>query len=126
LALNDYLRRSGELKPDVAYEVLVNGQSVAQQKVTPADVFAAPSRFVVDPKLIRDGDNEIRIRRTGGTSPLYFAAEARFVSLECPIKPAGNEIFVRRQYYRLVEKPPLLQGWCTSACRSMMVTRSQR
>lgn len=110
LALNDYLRRSGELKPDVAYEVLVNGQSVAQQKVTPADVFAAPSRFVVDPKLIRDGDNEIRIRRTGGTSPLYFAAEARFVSLECPLQPTGNEIFVRRQYYRLAEKPTLLQG----------------
>lgn len=110
LVLNDYLSKSGELKPELAYEVLVNGQSVAKKQITPADAFTAPSRFTVDPQFIRDGENEIQIKRTGGKGPLYFAAEARFFSLECPLKPTGNEIFVRRQYYRLVEKPTLLKG----------------
>ena len=110
LVLNDYLRKSGELKPELAYEVLVNGQSVARKEITPADAFTAPSRFSVDPQLIRDGENEIQIKRTIGKGPLYFAAEARFFSFECPLKPTGNEIFVRRQYYRLVEKPTLLKG----------------
>ena len=110
LVMNDYLRKSGELKPDLAYEVLVNGQSVARKQITPADAFTAPSRFTVDPGFIRDGENDIQIKRTSGKGPLYFAAEARFFSLECPLKPTGNEIFVRRQYYRLVEKPTLLKG----------------
>src|SRR6185369_14476349 len=63
LALNDYLRVSGELKADVEYEVLVNGRSVAKKKVSGADVFNAPSRFAVDPQLIRDR-NDVRIHAT--------------------------------------------------------------
>ena len=46
--------------------------------------------------------------RTSGTGPLYFGAEARFVSLEEPVKAAGNELFVRRDYYRLAPKPTLI------------------
>lgn len=110
LTLNDYLRTSGELKTDVAYELLVNGRSIAKKQVSGADVFDAPSRFVVDPKLVMD-HNEIRIRRTRGTSPLYFAAEAKFFTREEPITPAGNEIFVRRDYYKLVGRPTLLKGY---------------
>ena len=32
-------------------------------------------------------------------------------SLEEPLKPAGNEIFVRRQYFKLVNHPTLLKGF---------------
>ncbi|MBN2445831.1 MAG: alpha-2-macroglobulin, partial [Phycisphaerae bacterium] len=109
LALNDYLRASGELAPEMGYELFVNGQSVAKRKLTVSDGLSAPSRFEIDRELIRDGANEIRIKR-GGDGPLYFAAEARFYSLEIPIPPAGNEIFVRRQYYKLVERETLLRG----------------
>jgi len=42
---------------------------------------------------------------------LYFAANATFFSLEEPITAAGNEIFVRRQYYKLVGRPTLLKGY---------------
>ena len=49
LALNDYLRASGELKTDLEYEFIVNGHFIAKKKVTPADVFNAPSRFEIDP-----------------------------------------------------------------------------
>ena len=43
--------------------------------------------------------------------PLYFAANAQFFSLEEPITAAGNEIFVRRQYYKPVGRPTLLKGY---------------
>src|SRR5581483_522915 len=111
LALNDYLRASGELSPDLEYELSVNGQSIAHKKVSGADVFNAPSQFTVDAKLIRDGSNEIHILRRGGKGPIYFAANATFFSLEEPITPAGNEIFVRRQYYKLAGRPTLLKGY---------------
>ena len=109
LALNDYLRTSGELKADIEYEVFVNGSSIAKKKISGADVFDAPSRFAVDPKLIQDS-NSIRIVRRGGDTPIYFAAEAKFFSTEEPITPAGNEIFVKREYYKLAARPTLLKG----------------
>jgi uncharacterized protein YfaS (alpha-2-macroglobulin family) len=109
LALNDYLRVSGELKADFEYEILVNGSSVAKKKLSGADMFNAPSRFIVDSKLIQD-NNEIRIVRKGGNTPIYFAAAAKFFSTEEPITAAGNEIFVKREYYKLAGRPTLLKG----------------
>lgn len=111
LALNDYLRASGELAPEIEYEVIVNGQSIATRKVTGDEIFSSPSSYAIDPKLIRDGENEIRISRRGGHGAIYFAAAAKYFSLEEPVTPAGSEIFVRRQFYKLVGRPTLLKGY---------------
>jgi uncharacterized protein YfaS (alpha-2-macroglobulin family) len=110
LALNDYLRASGELHPDLAFEVDVNGTKVADRKISGADVFNAPSTFTIDPKLIQD-TNEIRIVHTSAGGPVYFSANAKFFSTEEPIAPAGNEIFVKREYYKLAGRPTLLKGY---------------
>jgi uncharacterized protein YfaS (alpha-2-macroglobulin family) len=110
LAMNDYLRVSGELKPELEFELMVNGKSVAKMKVSGADVFSAPSRFTIEPGLINDA-NEIRIVRKKGDTPIYFAVEAQFFSLEEPISAAGNEIFVKREYFKLVGRPTLLKGY---------------
>jgi uncharacterized protein YfaS (alpha-2-macroglobulin family) len=111
LALNDYLKTTREIQADLDYEVVVNGTSLGRKKLSGADVFNAPSRFSVPPNVIRDGDNQIRVVRHGGSSPIYFAAEASFFSLEEPITAVGNEIFVKRQYYRLRAIPTLLKGY---------------
>jgi uncharacterized protein YfaS (alpha-2-macroglobulin family) len=110
LALNDYLRASGELKRGAEYELVVNGSSVAKKKISGADLFDAPSRFAIDPRLVKDA-NEIRIISKADAAPLYFAVEAKFFTLEEPITPAGNEIFVKREYYKLVGRPTLLKGF---------------
>src|SRR5205814_9896146 len=49
LAMNDYLRVSGELKPELEYELLVNSSSIAKRKISGADVVNAASRFAIDP-----------------------------------------------------------------------------
>ena len=109
LALNDYLRASGELQSDTTFTIYLNGSQVAERHISGADIFNTPSQFAVDPKLIQDM-NEIRIVRAGN-GPLYFSANARFFSTEEPITPAGNEIFVKRQYFKLVPRPTLLKGY---------------
>jgi alpha-2-macroglobulin len=111
LTLNDYLKQSGELAPDLEYELSVNGQQIATRRVTGEEALSGPSQFTIDRRFIRDGANEVRITRIKGSGPIYFAANARFFSLEEPIAPAGNEIFVRREYYKLVGKPTLLKGY---------------
>jgi uncharacterized protein YfaS (alpha-2-macroglobulin family) len=111
LALNEYLKQSGELATDVEYELSVNGHQIATRALTGEDVFTAPSQFPVDPQFIRDGENEIQIKRRRGDGPLYFAASARFFSREEPVAATGNEIFVRRDYFKLVGRPTLLKGY---------------
>ncbi|HKV38960.1 MAG TPA: alpha-2-macroglobulin, partial [Blastocatellia bacterium] len=111
LTLDDYLRQSGELQPDTGYELAVNGHTIADHKFSAADALSAPSHFDVPAEFIKNGANEIRITRKSGNSPIYFAASARFFSLEEPVTAAGNEIFARRDYYRLVPHPTLLKGF---------------
>src|SRR5690349_6379065 len=110
LTLNDFLRGSGEVQPVVGYELLVNGTAVTSKQITADEALSAPSKFAISRELIRDGQNEITIVRKNGSGPLYFSAQAEFFSLEEPLKPAGNEIFVRRQYFKLVNHPTLLKG----------------
>jgi hypothetical protein len=111
MTLTDYLRTSGELKPELEYELMVNGQLIATKKLSAADALSAPSQFTVSRELIGDGSNEIRIARKGGASPVYFSAQANFFSREEPLRAAGNEIFVQRDYYKLVGRPTLLKGY---------------
>jgi uncharacterized protein YfaS (alpha-2-macroglobulin family) len=111
LTLNDYLHVSRELQPQLGYELLVNGNSIATRQISRDEALGAPSQFEIPRNTIRDGANEITIRRTSGTGPLYFSAQAKFFSLEEPLTPAGNEIFVRRQYFKLVNHSTLLKGF---------------
>ncbi|HET6980459.1 MAG TPA: alpha-2-macroglobulin family protein [Pyrinomonadaceae bacterium] len=111
LTLNDYLRVSGEVQPSIGYQLLVNGNPIATKQITADDALSAPSQFAISRELLRDGANEISIVRNSGSGPLYFSAAAEFFSLEEPLKPAGNEIFVKRQYFKLVNHPTLLKGF---------------
>jgi uncharacterized protein YfaS (alpha-2-macroglobulin family) len=111
LTLNEYLRKSGEIQPSMSYELLVNGTSIASPEISTADALSAPSRFAIPRELLRDGGNEITIKRKTGSGPVYFSAQAEFFSEEEPLTPAGNEIFVRRQYFKLVNHPTLLKGF---------------
>ncbi len=110
LALTGYLTKSGELSTDLEFEVEVNGARVAGGRVTPEEILAAPSRFTVDPDLLREGANEIRLSRTGGNGPLYYSVEAVFFSMEEPIAAVGNEIFISRKLHKLAGRPTLLAG----------------
>ena len=89
----------------------MNGSPIASSQITAEDALSAPSKFVISREFIRDGANEITLRRKSGNGVLYFSASAEFFSLEEPVAPAGNEIFVRRQYFKLVNHPTLLKGF---------------
>jgi uncharacterized protein YfaS (alpha-2-macroglobulin family) len=111
LALNEYLRSSGELGNEIEFDLEFNGRKVAAQRISAGEALSAPSRFTIAPDWVRDGVNEMRIVRRAGDGPLYFSVEANYFSTEEPVTPAGNEIFVRRQYYELVGRPTLLKGY---------------
>jgi len=110
LALDAFLNATGEVARDVAYELVVNGKVVAQRKLTARDALAAPAHFLIPAEDVRDGANEVRLRRTGGDGPLYLAARAVFFSREDKIRARGSDLFVDRRYFKLVARPTLLAG----------------
>ncbi len=110
LALADYLRERRELQSDLSYDVLVNGTSIGRGTVKAGDLPGAPVRLAVPEDVAKAGTNQVVIRRMSGSGPLYFSVEARFFSQERPIPAAAGDLFVRRDYFRLVPVPTLLEG----------------
>jgi uncharacterized protein YfaS (alpha-2-macroglobulin family) len=109
LALCDYLARTKQLEAAASFEVMVNGVSVGQVK--DARALDGRSVFKVGGEFLRDGQNEISIRRSEGSAPVYYSAQAVFFTREQPISAAGNEIFVRRDYIRYAGRDTLLDGY---------------
>ncbi len=110
LALNRFLDRSGEIATEGSFDVFVNGRRVGGIETSPDAALGAPMTLDIDGDLVRDGRNTVTVRRTGGDGVLYVASGATFWSTEEPITPAGEEIFVRRDYYRLIPRETLLKG----------------
>ena len=100
-ALADYLRASGESRPDMTVELLLNGVLKKEMKVTPESLFNFDNRVVLEGDDLKDGDHTLTLRRRG-TGPVYFNAYLENFTLEDPIRAAGLEIKVQRKVFRLV------------------------
>ncbi|MCX7426558.1 MAG: MG2 domain-containing protein, partial [Planctomycetia bacterium] len=104
-AMADFLRASGEDRPEMTVEVRMDGERKTAVEITPANLFTFDNAFVVEGKTLTDGPHQVEIKRTG-RGPLYFNAYQTNFTLEDFITRAGLEIKVNRKYYRLkpVEK----------------------
>ena len=100
-ALADYLKASGENKPNMTVEVWLDGKKEKEVQITAADLFTFDNKFVLFGDAVTDGDHKLEIRRTG-EGPVYFNAYLTNFTLEDPITKAGLEIKVQRKFYELV------------------------
>ncbi len=109
LALSRYLAAGGELRAPASFEIAVNGEVVGSVK--DATALAGQSRFAVDRARLRDGENNLTLRRTSGTGPIYLSAQAVYFTQEPRIPAAGHEIFVKREFFRFDPQRTLLDGY---------------
>src|SRR5262249_9773307 len=101
--LIDYLKISGELKPNYALTVYVNGQKLSERQITEKDV-ANPLPIVLNAAApqVHAGANEVRVVKSG-TGVLYWSASASFFSRDPKPAPAGSTALnVVREYFKLV------------------------
>jgi uncharacterized protein YfaS (alpha-2-macroglobulin family) len=101
--LIDYLKVSGELKPDYTVSVFVNGKKVGEQRMTEEQV-ANPLPLVVTVKGtdVREGANEIRLEKNG-PGVLYWSAFASYFTRQPrPAPEGGISLNVVREYFKLV------------------------
>ena len=101
--LTDYLKASGELKPDFHATVFVNDREVLTRRFTAGDALAtAPAVVHLPAADLPAGKSAVRVSKTGrGT--LYWSARATYVSSEKRLEKSGSvSLNLLRDYYRLV------------------------
>jgi uncharacterized protein YfaS (alpha-2-macroglobulin family) len=107
--LIDYLKISGELKPNYTVSVFLNGKKLAERQVTERDV-ANPLPFVITANgaEVHAGTNEIRVVKKG-PGVLYWAAFASYFTREPKPAPEGSiKLNIVREYFKLA--PERLQN----------------
>jgi uncharacterized protein YfaS (alpha-2-macroglobulin family) len=100
--LLDYLRISGELKPNYTLAVYLNGQKLAERAVTEKDVASpVPITLTAGGAQVHAGSNEVRIVKSGA-GVLYWSGSASYFSREPKPAPAGSAALnVVREYFNL-------------------------
>jgi len=101
-AFADYLKASGEHKPDMTLEILVDGVKMKEVKITGENLFTFDNKLVMIGDAVESGKHKITFRKKG-KGPLYFNAYLTNFTLEDFITKAGLEIKVNREYYKLVK-----------------------
>jgi len=100
-ALAEFLRSSGEDRPDMTVEILLDGAVKKTARITGDDLFTFDNTFVVEGAALGAGKHTLEIRRSG-TGPLYANAALSYFTLEEFITKAGLEVKVERAVYKLV------------------------
>jgi hypothetical protein len=101
--LIDYLKISGELKPNYKLSVYLNGQKLADRAITEKDVAnPLPIMLTAAAPQVHAGSNEVRIVKSG-PGVLYWSASASYFSREPKPAPTGSyALNVVREYFKLV------------------------
>jgi uncharacterized protein YfaS (alpha-2-macroglobulin family) len=102
-ALADYMRASGEDRPDMQLEILIDGRKYKDVKIDASNLFAFDGTLLLKGDAVEGGDHVVEFRKTG-KGPLYFNAYLTCFTLEDYIERAGLEIKVNRNVYKLIPK----------------------
>ena len=99
-AMADYLKNSGEDRPDMTIEVWLDGKKHKDVHVDTKNLFYFDNRLVLVGDAVENGKHVLEIKRRG-TGPVYFNAYLTNFTLEDFITHAGLEVRVNRKYYKL-------------------------
>jgi hypothetical protein len=102
-SLATFIKASGESKPDVTVDVLVDGKSMKQVHVTGENLFTFDNTVLIEGDAVTTGEHVIELRKQG-TSPIYANAYLTLFSKEDMIPAAGLEVKIARTFYKLTEQ----------------------
>jgi uncharacterized protein YfaS (alpha-2-macroglobulin family) len=99
-AFADYLQATGEAKPELSLEVIVDGKTVKGVEITPATLFTFDNRVVIEGADLAAGEHTVEFRKRGD-GPIYFNGYVTNFTLEDDIKATGLELQVQRRFFKL-------------------------
>ncbi len=100
-AMADFLKASGEDRPDMTVELWVDGKLQKAVEITPKNLFMFDNKLVIEGEKLLPGPHTVELKKKG-TGPLYYNGYMTNFTLEDFITKAGLEIKVERKYYKLV------------------------
>ena len=101
-AFADYLRATGEMKPELTLEVFLDGKKQKEVTINAENLFSFDNKFVLFGDAVETGKHTVELRKKG-TGALYFNAYLTNFTLEDFITQAGLEVKIERKYYKLKE-----------------------
>jgi uncharacterized protein YfaS (alpha-2-macroglobulin family) len=99
-AMADYIKASGEDRPDMTVEVWLDGKKHKEVHIDHNNLFDFDNKLVLVGDAIDTGKHTLELKRTG-KGPVYFNAYLTNFTLEDFITKAGLEVRVNRKYYKL-------------------------
>src|SRR5262249_19754907 len=110
-AFSDYLKATGEAKPSLTVDVLVDGKSQKTVEITADNLFTFDNKLVIEGDKLAAGKHTVELRKQG-EGPLYFNRYLTISTPEDPISAAGLELKVQRHYFKLtpVKKTATVAG----------------
>jgi uncharacterized protein YfaS (alpha-2-macroglobulin family) len=110
-AMAEYLKASGEDRPDMTVEVWLDGKKQKEVHVDAQNLFTFDNKLLLTGDAVDTGKHVVELRRKG-TGPVYFNAYLTNFTLEDFITKAGLEVKVNRKYYKLTraDKEEKVQG----------------
>jgi hypothetical protein len=101
--LTDFLKLSGELKPNFSISVSVNGRPVLTHRFTEADALAVQSpKLKLPAEQLAAGVNRIHITKSGAGT-LYWSVRGEYFSTDENLLRTGSvKLILLREYFRLV------------------------
>ncbi len=100
-SLARYIRTAGEDAPDMNVKVSLDGKEIKSFHVDKTSMWDSPFVALAKPDALGSGDHKLEIS-IDGPGVLYMNSMLNYFTLEDEIEPAGLEMKIKRNYYRLV------------------------
>ncbi|MGC3967082.1 MAG: alpha-2-macroglobulin family protein [Pirellulales bacterium] len=100
-ALAEYLKASGESRPNLTVELWLDGKKRKETAINADNLFSFDNSFVLEGEELSAGRHTLEVRKSG-EGPLYYNAYQTNFTKEQFITKAGLEVKVERKYYKLV------------------------
>lgn len=99
-SMADYIKVTGEDRPDMTVEILIDGEVQKSVKINSENLFSFDNVLLLQGEAVTSGNHRIEVRRTG-KGPVYFSAYLTNFTKEDSITAAGLEVKIQRRFYRL-------------------------
>src|SRR5260370_15614476 len=80
-AMAEYLKASGEDKPDLTVEILLDGKKVKEAKIDKSNLFTFDNQLLMVGDAVEAGKHTLEVRKKG-SRPVYFQAYLTKLTLE--------------------------------------------
>jgi uncharacterized protein YfaS (alpha-2-macroglobulin family) len=105
-----YMSHYKELAPNCTVRIMVDGKEKKKVTFTKENMLAGEGAIMLRGKEIGDGKLDVAFDVQGQCS-LYGSAFLTYFTKEPKIEGSGNEIFIERSYFKLVEKKKKVKTW---------------